>query len=382
MRAIIYVSNSQELASAVKANCCEVIIAPKLLSRRGTLEMAAALELIAEVKSAGLIPVVEWDALMTESHFLNITRELTQNILCETYRVRDAGAAFWLKTHYPNISLQLLLEAGHHNLPALKSWVIRLGSQLKRICLSPELPATTIKLWRSELKLEIEVLGLGPLLLFHSGRPLLTSLESAPEGEEVIAEGASEESPHKGFILQENLHGTMMFHPKDLGLLERWDDLQAAGVDVVRIDHRQQGSAEAIALLFSFLREPTQSMAQVLKDNWDREWMRGYFDVNKSDILFPKLKNNHLRQRDGETLGEVIEGKREGWLAVHSKGEGLRPGLNITALDPKGNSKNQKIYWLKDSGFKNVDHLAAGEVGFIAWFASAPTATVLLKAKP
>jgi len=380
MRSIIYAESVAELQAASTAGLREVILAPQSLSRRGTLTWPATQALEIEARRLNLLPVLEWDALMTESRFIACVRDIEKHAAhFQVFRVRDAGAAQWLKTHRPSAKLQLLLEAGHHNLPALQSWQARLGEALQRFCLSPELPAQTLRRWRPLLTQEIEVLGLGPLLLFHSGRPLLSSLESAPEGEELTAEGASEESPHKGFILQENSHGTLMFHPKDLSLLERWADLQEAGIDIVRLDHRQQADKSILSELLHFTSYPTETNAAALKARWEREWMRGYFDVNKSDVLFDKLKNNHLRQRDGETLGEILEGKRDGWLAVLAKGAGLKRGQRIQVMDPKGHSSEQTVFWLKDAGFGVVDELPAGQVGFIPWFAGAPAKTTLIQ---
>lgn len=379
MRSVIYLRNDSDLELAQRSGVTEVIIAPKLLSRRGTLSMTEARELAVRARALGIATSLEWDALMTETNFVRLSTELAN--LAESFnsvRVRDAGAAQWIKQHHPQWAIHLLVEAGHHNLFALKSWVMRLGPQLARLCLSPEVTVATLSKWRQELAPELEVLGLGPLLLFHSGRALLSSLESAPDTEELLAEGVSEESHHKGFILQENHHGTLMFHPKDLGLLERWQDLASAGVDVVRIDHRHLASDASLAELEAFLMDPAFENAVLLRDTWNRKWMRGYFDVNKSDILFPKLKNPHLRQRDGETAGVVLEGKKDGWLAILGKGTGLKLGQEITAIDPKGQAKAQVIYWLKDSAFNPIETLAENEVGFISWFGGAPAQTVLL----
>lgn len=379
MRSIVYIQNSNELELLRSSECRDIILAPKSFSRRGTIDWNSALSLAHEAQKYGMKVALEWDALMTEGLFLNLTSELSKGELpFSSIRVRDAGAAFWIKKNYPHIKIQLLLEAGHHNLLALKSWIIRLGTQLERVCLSPELPATVLSSWKKQIDIEFEVLGLGPLLLFHSGRALLSPLDSAPEQEELFAEGASEESPHKGFILQENHHGTLMFHPKDLSLLERWDDLKATGIDVVRLDHRHQQDQSIFTKLISFAHAPTPAKASEIKEAWDRDWMRGYFDVNKSDVLFSKLKNTHLRQRDGESVGEVLEGKRESWLAVLGKGNGLKMGQQVLVIDPKGKTKEQTIHWLKDSDFNPTDFLSSGEVGFISWFPGAPTKSALL----
>lgn len=379
MRSIVYIQNTTELNLVKQSDCKEIILAPRTFSRRGTIDWSSTLELAESASKAGISVALEWDALMTEGLFLNLTSEILKSKLpFSSIRVRDAGAAFWIKKHFPQMKLHLLLESGHHNLLAIKSWILRLGSQLERVCLSPEIPATILSAWKKQIDIKFEVLGLGPLLLFHSGRALLSPLETAPEDDELFAEGASEESPHKGFILQENKHGTLMFHPKDLSLLERWDDLQITGIDVVRLDHRHQKEAEVFEKTIAFINNPSFSLAKELKEIWDREWMRGYFDVNKSDVLFSKLKNTHLRQRDGESVGEVIEGKRESWLAVIGKGVGLRPGQQVLVIDPKGKTKHQTIHWIKDNEFNSTETIKNGEVGFISWFSGAPSKSALL----
>jgi putative protease len=372
MKAIVYLTDAAQIPAWSEARVTEVILAPKELSRRGTGSLASMIELANQANAVGLTPVLEWDALMEGPRF----RECSASVLrlpkvFRAVRARDAGAALWLRDHtdYP---IQLLLEAGHHNLPALQTWQSRLGLRLQRLCLSPELTLKTLQDWRTQLDVPFEVLGLGPLLLFHSPRALLTSLATAPASEEVWAEGASEESPHKGFLLSENSHGTLMFHPKDLGLLERWSDLEAAGVDVVRIDHRREKS-ELVQGIVAFLKAPQDAGA--LKSAWSQEWMRGYLDVNKSDVLFDRLKNDHLK-RDERSCGEVLEGKREAWLAVRVSGH-ITAGETIQIINPKGESTSLELAWIKDDAFQPVTTLTDGQVGFLPWTRGVPSKSKL-----
>ncbi len=379
MRPLMYLTKTAELALVRESGCAEVLIAPARFSRRGTLEWDEARALAETARAEGLEPLLEWDALMTERQFLSLTADLRAlvDFPFRQVRVRDAGAAWWLLHELPAVGIQLLLEAGHHNLRSLETWVERLGPRLTRLALSPEIPVKTLGHWRGRLGVPLEVLGLGPLLLFHSPRALLSALRPGEEAEEWEAEGASEESPHKGFLLRENAHGTLMFHPKDLCLLERWDDLHSAGVDVVRMDHRDQEGV--MPVLAAFLRSRSAETLQALRNAWAREWMRGYFDVNKSDVLFPKLKNPHLRHRDGRHVGEVLQGKRDGWLAVKVGGAGISRGEELVAVGPEGEERPYLAAWLKDAGFAPRERLEAGEVGFLPWLGGCPAKTVLLR---
>jgi len=371
MKGVVYLISHEELALWGHVDC---IIAVKDFSRRGTLDWESGITLAHAAKAKGLNVFFEWDALMEEPRFRDLTRKLKNfPAVFDAIRVRDAGAAWWARENL-TCDIHLLLEAGHHNQMAIESWKQRLGARLTRTALSPELPLSVIRQWRQLLGVPLEVMALGPLLLFHSPRPLLSSLASAPEGTEWKATGASEESPHKGFPLQENAHGTLMFHPKDLGLLERWDDMQAAGIDYARIDHRLQSSVAP--LVANFTVTPDAENREALKQAWNTEWMRGYWDVNKSDVLFNKLKNQHLGH-DERLCGEVLEGKRESWLAIRVRGPGLLLGKDVRVINPKGEERNLKISWLKDDAFNAVESLSEGQVGFIPWSSGAPSRSKL-----
>lgn len=381
MKTVAYLTALRELSEWKSASVHELIIATKEFSRRGTLTLDEGLELAAQASAQGFALSFEWDALMEEPRFIALTRRLEAlPFTFKSVRVRDAGAALWVRDHL-TAEIHLLLEAGHHNLLALKSWHQRLGDRLGRVVVSPELPAKTLKAWAEEFPVPLEVLGLGPLLLFHSPRALLSKLASAPEGEEWIAEGASEESPHKGFPLYESAHGTLMFHPKDLSILERWSEIPAAGVEFLRLDHRHETRAAVVPELAAFLRWPGEESLALLKANWSRDWMRGYWDVNKSDVLFDRLTNAHLQQRD-LWCGEVIEGKKEAWLAVRGRGAGLRRGSEIEVISPLGKARSLKLHWLKDDAFQDVEELSDGDVGFVPWSPGSPSKSQLRLLRP
>lgn len=376
MRTNLYLTHPREFETILATQVTEVIIGIKDFSRRGTLELRDGMELAKRGREHNLKVVLEWDALMEEPRFKKLSSLLsTLNFDFDAIRVRDAGAVMWVRDHMRS-PIHLLLEAGHHNIMALKSWNERLGSRLERFILSPELPARTIKEWRKEFKAELEVMTLGPLLLFHSPRALLSSLASAPEMDEWVAEGASEESPHKGFPLFENQHGTLMFHPKDLSILERYEEIKEAGVDWQRIDHRHETDQNTLSRIGQYLLVPSQENLQILQDNWSRAWMRGYWDVNKSKVLFDKLTNQHLSQR-ATACAEVLEGKKEAWLAVRVMGNGLKLGSEFDVTSPLGKVRRLKLHWLKDDAFEAVTELNAGQVGFVPWSSGAPAKSQL-----
>ena len=103
-----------------------------------------------------------------------------------------------------------------------------MGDQCERLVLSNELSKEKLLEYAHLLNTPIEVLVFGRILLFYSPRLLLSPLEKTEleNNHSIEAFGTSEESPHSGFPLIENSHGTFMFNVKDLYLLDHLEELK------------------------------------------------------------------------------------------------------------------------------------------------------------
>lgn len=368
MKAIIYLTDSLQL-DRLDPEKVELIIALAPFSR---FPVQTHPELLESAKERGFKLHLEWDALMEEPQFRLITKVWPTEF--QSVRVKDAGAALWVRDH-TDCSIHFHMEAGHHNMMAVESWKKRLGLRLKRIIISNELPHKTIKEWSQSLGLEIELLSLGPLLLFHSPRKLLSPLRQPDVLTTIKATGASVESPHKGFPIVENRHGTFMFHPKDICLLDKWDELLSSGVHFYRIDMREE-KPEVQKEVIQFISAPRLAGAAKFKESWSKEWMRGYWNTNKSDVLFEKLTNPYL-QKNEDVVAEVIDTKKSHWMAVKILNHQLSQGQDVKVISPLGVEKSAQVVWMKDSAFKEVSVLNAGQVGFIPWVGGTPTKSIL-----
>src|SRR5690606_38898107 len=103
-----------------------------------------------------------------------------------------------------------------------------------------------------------------------------------------------------------------------------------------------------------------------LKEIYPQDLMRGFFLVNKTDVLFPKLKNSRLQKREGNYLGEVVEAEKSKHLDILVKHpEGIRPEMEIKILHPKGEEFFVKIHWLKDSSLNEVEHIGQNRLALI-----------------
>lgn len=358
MKYISYASSVHDLGILKEQNHDEVIIGHKDFSRFGKLDDGKLEELLLEAKKLKLRTVFEWDILMTENVFSDLKEKLPRWLpLFDVLRVQDPGALEW-GLRETDKAIQFIAENANRNLEALQGWCDYIGRRLDRLVLSIELSKDTLGDFISKLKVPCELLGFGRILLFYTPRNLLSALNNGEKisyNEELSALGESEESPHKGFPIIENKHGTFMFHIKEFCLLEFRKDLAELGLSHMRIDLRWEG--------LHYLRDLDN-----LKEVYPQDLMRGFFLVNKTDVLFPKLKNSRLQKREGNYLGEVIEVEKSKYLAVLVKHpKGICIGMNVKIIHPKGEEYEVTIHWIKDSALKEVDTMSQNRLALIPY---------------
>ncbi len=280
--------------------------------------------------------------------------------------MQDPGALEW---GYKNTDkpLQFIAENGNHNLIGLQGWISHVQGRLERIALSIEIPKAVLEEYLKVLTVPCELLGLGRILLFYTPRQLLSPLseDRFAYHETISAIGESEESPHKGFPIVENRHGTFMFHIKDFCLVDHAQGLREMGLQYFRVDLRWSE--------FSLLREVKGLVQEFnetefgkFKDAYPQDLMRGFYLVNKTDVLFPKLKNHRLQKREGDYVGEVIEAEKSSHLAIFVKNpKGLRKTDKLKIVHPKGEIFETLIYSLRNLSLEEVEHIPANQTALI-----------------
>ena len=367
MKLTTFAQNLNDLNLIKDQGLDEVILGHQDFSRFGKLKSEEFLVLSKRARELGLKVIFEWDILMTENTFVKLSHEIVTLIEgFDSLRVQDPGALEWgfKNTNKP---LQFIAENGNHNLPGLEGWIDHVQGRMERIALSIELPKNKIEEYARTLKVPCELLGLGRILLFYTPRLLLTPLSEDKFSfhEEISAVGESEESPHKGFPILENRHGTFMFHIKDFCLVDYAQELKSLGLSYFRVDFRfsdfsQLKTVKALSLEFN-----EQTFAE-FKAKYPQDLMRGFYLVNKTDVLFPKLKNHRLQNRDGDYLGEVIEAEKGSHLAIFVKNtKGLRKTDNLKIVHPKGEIFEAKIYSLRNLSLEEVDYIEPQKTALI-----------------
>lgn len=354
--------------NVIKAQAgCEVLLGHRDFSRFGKLTTPEFKSFAMRARELGLRIIFEWDILMTEDVFEKVVTLLPEFFTdFDALRVQDPGALEWAlhHTHHP---LQFVAENGNHNLPALQAWAQHAGQRLERIVLSIELSKDIIAHYLQQLKVPCELLVLGRILLFYSPRSLLAPLQGLKlsTNTELAAIGESEESPHKGFPILENRHGTFMFHIKEFCLIEYAHELRAMGLAFLRLDLRWE-DISLLSHVVSLVQEFTDEKFAAFKEAYSQDLMRGFYLVNKTDVLFPKLKNHRLQKREGNYLGEVLEAEKGCHLAILVKNpRGLSRGDKLEIIHPEGKKFLVDIFSLRNSCLQEVELIPEQQLAII-----------------
>jgi putative protease len=343
----------------------EVILGHIDFSRFGKLSNDDFKNLANRSKELNLRVILEWDILMTEDKFHQLQNKIFDLLPhAEALRVQDPGAFEWClkNTNHP---LQFVAENGNHNIRALEAWIEHAQGRLERIVLSLELPKNKIQEYCEQLKSPCELLGLGRILLFYTPRQLLAPLQDdkVSYNDELVAIGESEESPHKGFPIIENRHGTFMFHIKEFCVLEYAQELEDYGLSSLRLDLRWTDFS-VIDLIMSYMKKEINF--EELKNTYPQDLMKGFYLTNKTDVLFPKLKNHRLQNRQGDYVGEVIEAEKGSHIAIHIKNErGLKKSDRLRIIHPKGDEFFINIYSLRNLALEDVEIVSNDSVAII-----------------
>ena len=331
-----FVSSINDLERCVNApNLKEVLLQPTLLARQGQLSEQQTRSLVSRATKYGLHPVLVWDILMPEQTMKNICQQLSLWELSKfpTVRVCDPGAAWWLKTHHPNIALQLTVETGNYNLEALRGWCEIFSDSLERLILSIELPEKKLIEYCQKLPVACEILGVGQILLFYSPRSLLSPhlLDSDSEKKLPLQTTvSSEDSNNRRFSTLETAHGTFMFSDKDQFILDKLEGLEQSGLHTVCLDLRHFGQNGDVAVDIDKICTHILTDPVSLRKNWGKPTQSTFFKGNRTTSMFSRMKSKHklVKYRQDVGLAEVVAGESGNYVVFQS----LRP-FAITQIE-------------------------------------------------
>lgn len=363
---ITYIESVTELQTLLNCEALipdqiEIIIGCTDISRYSRTSLEEMISILILARKSGLQVVLEWDALNQEEKFQKSCSVIERLPLHDfkAIRLQDPGAVEYVKSQFPWLKIQLILENGNHNLLGLNKWCEYLGDQCTRLVLSNELSREMLREYAEVLKTPIEVQALGRILLFYSPRKLLSPLEKEQMGKSTIeAFGTSEESPHSGFPLIENSHGTFMFNVKDLYLLDHLDELAEMGIIYTRVDLRfDEIFDQYIGDVLKVFNGSMPESELTLKKNNLRPMIKGFYNINKTDVLFTKLKNKRTQRNDQNYIGEIVDVERDVQLALMIKSDIFDRSQirEIKLITPEGKEKIIVLPWVKSSLGKEIE---------------------------
>lgn len=373
-----YCESLEQLEVIKNSNVTEILLGSIELSRYGKLKLNNQSAIAKAAKNLGIKTILDFDILINQQDFEHVIQKFSELDLADfdSIRIQDPGVLNYLleNTDKP---IQFITESRNHNLLALQSWLNFANGRIERLVLSIELPKEKIKEYSEKLNVEVELLGLGRILLFYTPRNLLAplaigkTLEGRTQAEQskefIEATGASQESPHKGFPIIENRHGTFMFHIKDFCLLEHLEELADYGLSYFRVDLRFGKPIDLLQKIEELKQNFSLAESRVLKSEYPTDTMKGFYSVNKSDVLFKKLKNSRIQRKDESYIGEVIEAKKDKYTAILLKGSQakIQIGDSLKVINPEGREVEVIVNDLSDTDRNKVESVTSGNLALI-----------------
>lgn len=355
---VTYCENAHQIQKAKNAKLEEVILSCRDLSRFNKSSVDDLNKQIQLANDLNLKVILEWDILMTENKMKVALNSFNSVDLSNVnaIRVQDLGA-FEYVFQNTNKPIHIIAEGKNHNVDSLVYYKKYAQDRLERFVLSLELTREKLLEYKKVLDTPIEFLVLGRILLFYTPRNLLSALDLEEYNDEIIALGESEESPHKGFPLVENIHGTFMFHIKHQYLLNHLNEIDF--IDYHRVDLRFDGDYELLDEVHSLYINGDMSTFDKSKYKFDT--IRGFFKINKTNILFKKLKNQKVQRKDEDYIGEIIDAQKPSHLVLHIKKSKLKAGDNLIFHNPEGKNINIQINQLKTLMGKEIQEASQGD---------------------
>lgn len=318
---------------------------------------------------------LEADRLITESEFeayLDLVKKFYGQGV-RRFRVKDIGILnyFSIASHLeqcPEIKFIFNLESGgHHNYESIIFYEKNYGAIIEKLIISTEITFENLSEILAKVKLPIEIYGLGPILLFYTPRKLLNNqikqeLQNLPEGkQELIATGTSMESPHSGFDIIQNSGGTLMYAPNHFCLLDYVDRLKEIGIDAIRVDLRGVEDTVQKEILNNYLSSLGPEKLKEFRKLYPVRVLKGLFVVNKSKVLFKKLKNKTLENVQDHHAMVVEVAKDSHMLIKQTTATNLKVKDQILIQSPDGREKKVTLKWIKDLAGSECEQTRAGK---------------------
>lgn len=239
--------------------------------------------------------------------------EAVQKAGVDALIISDMGAFALAKRYAPEVDLHVSTQASVSNSAAALAWH-ELGA--RRVVCAREMSLADIAAMHAALpdSLELEVFAHGSMCMSYSGRCIISDfLNGRPANgghctQPCRWEWKLEEPSRPGetFTLEEDERATYLFSSRDLNMLEHLGELEAAGVDSIKLEGRGRGAFYAATVTGAYRRvldgEDPAEVASELETVSHHPYGTGFF-------FGPAHQAPYLRQSQSEWMwvAEVLE---------------------------------------------------------------------------
>lgn len=227
------------------------------------------------------------------------------NLGVDCFIVQDLGLAKLVNTYYPEIELHASTQMGLHNLEGVNA-VLKYG--FKRIVLARETSLEEVKRIKQALPhIEIEYFCQGALCVAFSGNCYLSSYMHAASGNRGKCKQLCR-LPYTLLKSNKPLKSGYLLSAKDFNMINRLQELEESGVDVLKIEGRARRPyyvAVATKQYYNALHGKAVNQED-LKLAFNRNFTAGYLDGNGNII-------SNYQAHVGINVGKiekVVGGKR------------------------------------------------------------------------
>ena len=232
--------------------------------------------------------------------------EAVQKAGVDALIISDMGAFALAKRYAPEVDLHVSTQASVSNSAAALAWH-ELGA--RRVVCAREMSLADIAAMHADLpeSLELEVFAHGSMCMSYSGRCIISDfLNGRPANgghctQPCRWEWKLEEPSRPGetFTLEEDERATYLFSSRDLNMLEHLGELEAAGVDSIKLEGRGRGAFYAATVTGAYRRvldgEDPAAVASELETVSHHPYGTGFF-------FGPAHQAPYLRQSQSEWM--------------------------------------------------------------------------------
>lgn len=262
------------------------------------------------------------------------------NIGVDYFIIQDLGLISLIHKFYPEITIHASTQMGLHNLEGIK---VLEDFNIKRVVLARETPLEEIKRIKDSHNIEIEYFAQGALCVCFSGNCYISSYLHNASGNRGLCKQLCR-LPYTLTYQGKRIKSGYLLSAKDFNTLNKLQDLQDAGVDVLKIEGRARRAyyvGTATQEYYNALHNITPNTDK-LKLAFNREYTAGYFNGN-GNIISPY--HNHIGIKIGN-VEKVNLGKKFNEIYFSSNRE-ISPKSTLKIYHDKVETNTLTAYDLK-----------------------------------